>query len=293
MCVLERATTSRVARCSAMRTRVLRERRARACLLFINSSSKSKNLLFAGLASQQSRAKPDDSWLQNRRWSFLLRFLELDGLVRIADALALVRLGRPVGADFRGHLSDLLLVHAPDEDFRLHRRLDLDALGHHVDDRMRKAQRQVDLVALRLRAVADTDQRQLLLEADRYALDHVGDERAQRAVHRVVQRAAGVAHQRVAFALDGQRLVVVARQRAQRSLDGDFAGRQRHFDLGGQRNGMMADSRHAMLRYAMMQRTSPPTPVARALRSVITPCDVDTMAMPRPFITRGMSSLLL
>ena len=44
---------------------------------------------------------------------------------------------------------------------------------------------------------------------------------------------------------------------------------------------------------ATMQSTSPPTPVARALRSVITPCDVDTMAMPSPFMTRGMSSLLL
>ena len=46
-------------------------------------------------------------------------------------------------------------------------------------------------------------------------------------------------------------------------------------------------------RQATMQSTSPPTPVARALRSVITPCDVDTMAIPSPFITRGMSSLLL
>jgi len=44
---------------------------------------------------------------------------------------------------------------------------------------------------------------------------------------------------------------------------------------------------------ATMQSTSPPTPVARALRSVITPCDVDTIAMPRPFITRGISSLPL
>ena len=44
---------------------------------------------------------------------------------------------------------------------------------------------------------------------------------------------------------------------------------------------------------ATMQSTSPPTPEARALRSVITPCDVETIAMPRPFITRGMSSLPL
>src|ERR1700743_1888217 len=35
--------------------------------------------------------------------------------------------------------------------------------------------------------------------------------------------------------------------------------------------------------------TSPPTPVARALRSVITPFGVDTMATPRPFMTCGIS----
>ena len=42
--------------------------------------------------------------------------------------------------------------------------------------------------------------------------------------------------------------------------------------------------------YATMQSTSPPRPSARALRSVITPREVETMATPRPFITRGMSS---
>ena len=34
-----------------------------------------------------------------------------------------------------------------------------------------------------------------------------------------------------------------------------------------------------------MQRTSPPTPVARAARSVITPREVETIATPRPFMT--------
>src|SRR5262249_7416979 len=35
------------------------------------------------------------------------------------------------------------------------------------------------------------------------------------------------------------------------------------------------------------QRTSPPTPLVRASLSVITPCDVDRMAMPSPLRTRG------
>src|SRR5437667_2870372 len=38
-----------------------------------------------------------------------------------------------------------------------------------------------------------------------------------------------------------------------------------------------------------MQITSPPTPLARALRSVMRPREVETMAMPNPFITRGIS----
>ena len=43
-------------------------------------------------------------------------------------------------------------------------------------------------------------------------------------------------------------------------------------------------------RYATIQSTSPPTREARALRSVMTPRDVDTMATPSPFITGGISS---
>src|SRR3954470_4008145 len=35
------------------------------------------------------------------------------------------------------------------------------------------------------------------------------------------------------------------------------------------------------------QRTSPPTPLLRASLSVITPCDVLRIAMPRPLRTRG------
>ena len=39
--------------------------------------------------------------------------------------------------------------------------------------------------------------------------------------------------------------------------------------------------------YQTSQRTSPPTPLWRATRSVITPCDVEMMAMPRPLRTFG------
>src|SRR5512140_2291072 len=114
---LDRLTTSRVARCSAMRTRVLRARRSRATFLS----------MWAPL--------------------LLLRFLDDHALADVTHALALVRLRRTVGADLRSDLPDLLLVDALDHDFSLRGRLDLDALRHRVHDRVREPERQVDLVA--------------------------------------------------------------------------------------------------------------------------------------------------
>src|SRR5690349_2912024 len=108
----ERPTTSRVARCSLMRARVCRARRMRASFFVIATL----RLLLLGL-------------------------FDLHALIDVAHALALVRLGRAVGADLGRDLPDLLLVDALDDDFRLLRRLDLDALRHRVHDRMREAER--------------------------------------------------------------------------------------------------------------------------------------------------------
>src|SRR5262249_47042564 len=58
--------------------------------------------------------------------SLLLAFLAEDVLVRIPDALALVRLGRPEVADLGRHLPDLLLVDAGDDDLGRPRRGDRD-----------------------------------------------------------------------------------------------------------------------------------------------------------------------
>src|SRR4030095_16708642 len=123
----ERLTTRRVARCSAMRSRVLRDRRRRASILFIGDLYPQPGLL-------------------------LLRLFDHDSLVVITHALALVRLRRAISADFRRNLPDLLLIDPLDEDFGLHRRLYLDALRHRMDHRMRKTKRQIALVAGGLRA---------------------------------------------------------------------------------------------------------------------------------------------
>src|SRR5690242_6733931 len=137
MWLFDRATTRRFVRCSAMRTRVLRLRRARASFLFIVRFSDSRLLL--------------------------LRFLERYLLVGVTHPLALVRLRRTIGADLRRDLSDLLFVRALDHDLGLLRRLDLHALRHLVHDRMRKAERQVESVARGLGTIADADQREALI----------------------------------------------------------------------------------------------------------------------------------
>src|SRR5260221_7942873 len=187
---------------------------AAATSLFLvhTSSSKSENLLLLGL-------------------------FDHNALVDIAHALALVRLGRAVGADFRRDLADGLLVDALDDDFRLRWRLDLHALRHCVDDRMRESQRQVDLVARGLRAITDANQRQLALVAVGDALDHVGDERAQRALHRARFRRLRLEYElltvlTVGNAIDCYCRAELAREGAQRTLDGDFAPGRRHFDFG-------------------------------------------------------------
>src|SRR5260370_16928891 len=80
-----------------------------------------------------------------------------------------------------------------------------------------------------------------------------------------------------------------ARDGAERALDRNLAGSDVDVHALGQGNRKFCDARHG-LPQATMQRTSPPTPSARALRSVITPREVERIATPRPFSTRGMSS---
>src|SRR5258706_7219472 len=96
---------------------------------------------------------------------FLLGFLDHDLLAGIAHALALVRLRAAIGAHFGRHLADHLPVHALDHDLGLRRRLHLDALRHRVGHRVRESEREVQFVALRLRAVTHAHQGQALLEA--------------------------------------------------------------------------------------------------------------------------------
>src|SRR5262249_43912415 len=163
------------------------------------------------------------------------------------------------------------------------------SLGHRVHDRMREAEREVQLVALSLRAVADPDQGKALLEALGHPEHHVRRERAQSSRHgvRLVGFVERLEHELVAVLLDLHVPAQSLRHGSERSLDRQRLGRKGCFDALRQRDWIFCDSRHG---YATMQMTSPPTPVARALRSVMTPLEVETMATPSPFMMRGSSS---
>src|SRR5258708_3665387 len=87
--------------------------------------------------------------------SFLLPFLAEDVLVRILHALALVGLRRPVGPDLGRDLADLLLVDAGDDDLGRLRGRDLDAGRNRIVDLVAVAERELQVLALDRRAIAD------------------------------------------------------------------------------------------------------------------------------------------
>src|SRR5215212_5533803 len=99
------------------------------------------------------------------RRSCALAHLPLDVLALVADALALVGLRRPLLADDGGGLADLLLGVALDDHARGLGHLELDPLGSGDLDRMRVAERELEVRALERGAVADALDLQRLGEA--------------------------------------------------------------------------------------------------------------------------------
>src|SRR5258707_11393162 len=107
-----------------------------------------------------------------------LASLLLQALASDANAFLLVGVGRTQRANVRGHLADLPLVRAADHEVRLLVDRDLNALGNLELDGMRLAERESNRFAFQLRAVSDTNDVQVLLEALRDAVHRVGDKRA-------------------------------------------------------------------------------------------------------------------
>src|SRR5882724_2979124 len=141
------------------------------------------------------------SWMRTRRSFFVFIFIpkpsalspylrlrpRLAGLLLqhfagVAHALLLVRIGLAEAADVRGDLTDQLAIHAGDGDVRLLVDRDVDPVRDIEDDRVRVPEREDDLLALHLGAIADADDVELALEAVGDAEHRVGDQRAREAV---------------------------------------------------------------------------------------------------------------
>src|SRR3954451_16899422 len=182
-------------------------------------------------------------------WSCPLADLPGHVLALVADALALVGLRRALLADVRGGLADELLGDPPHDDARRLGHLELDAVRRLDRDRVRVAERELEVAALELRAVADALDLEALLEAGRDALDHVGDERAGQAVQRAVLGAVRRARDDELGVVLGD--VDVARdalgELAARPADADELGLDRDQHAVGDRDGLSADSGHARL----------------------------------------------
>ena len=140
-------------------------------------------------------------------------------------------------------------------------------------------------------AVADALDLEALLEALGDALDHVRDQRARQAVQRAVLAAVGRPRdaRRRLLLRDRHAQRDVLRELAERPVDLHAAGRRRPITPAGTRLAVFRFG--SCRRYQTKQMTSPPTPFASAVRLVITPLEVDRIAMPMPPSTRGRRSL--
>ena len=184
--------------------------------------------------------------------------LAADELALVADALALVRLGRADAADLGGGLADGLLVDAAHDHLRRRRHFELDSLARRDPDRMRVADLELEVRAGHAGAVADALDLEALLEALRDSLDHVGDERAGQAVERTV----GTAIRR---ARDGDRLALLDDRHARghllaelalRSVHGDAPRIDQDGDPGGNFDWLSSDSTQRFTQFLAITRRS-------------------------------------
>src|SRR5215467_2818231 len=113
----------------------------------------------------------------------LLAFFAEDELARIFHTLALVGFGPAERTDLRRHLPDLLLVDTGDDDLGRLRRRDSDALRDRKDDVVTVAERDLQVLALHRRAIADAADLELGLETLGDAGDQIGDQRPRRPPH--------------------------------------------------------------------------------------------------------------
>src|SRR5258706_168149 len=108
--------------------------------------------------------------------------LLLQHFARVADPLLLVGIRLAQAADVRRHLTNELTIDARDRDVRLLLDRDVDPRRDVEDDCVRIAEREDDLLAFDLGAVADADDIELFLEPVGDPDDRVGDQTSREAM---------------------------------------------------------------------------------------------------------------
>src|SRR5215211_2215303 len=221
MCTFERYTERRGLAAVPATLRLTRLRRFSLCIRF--SRTALRNLLLTGLAD-----------------------LAPDLLVAVADALALVRLGRTDHPYLRRRLAYSLLVYTAHNDRRGVRNLELYALARRDRDRMGVADLQVDVAPLQGGPVAYTGDVQRLREPVRHARHGVLDQGSRKTVHRPVLG-------RVGGPLDDYVTVLLPyldpasyghRELTPRAVHLYAAARELHADRAGDFDRRLPDSRH-------------------------------------------------
>src|SRR5437868_1174496 len=254
-----------------------RKRRCRFC----RASSRSVNAISAPLL----RLRADLAGLAR---------LATDVLAGVLHALRLVGVRDAERADLRRDLAHDFLVRT--RDAHLLGRLEGEAdAGRRVDlDRMRVAERKLQLLARERRPVAGAADLEVARVARRDAGDHVREQRAREAMEGLRLLGLVRAHdrQRAVRSIHLHERVERAPQLALRSLHRDLLAVHRHVHALRERHGKLSDPTHfVFVPYQTYARTSPPRAFFSASRPVMSPDEVETIAMPSPPRTRGISVL--
>src|SRR5690606_6892395 len=173
--------------------------------------------------------------------------LAADSLALVADALRLVGVGLAQAADVRGHLAHLLLVDSLDVQQGRLLHPERDALRRLHDDGVAVAQRELQVPALGLDAVAHTRDLEGLGVPLGGALDQVGNQRAGKPVQGTGLRS--IVRTRylylAVFQGNGDRRRDSVLEFVLRPLDFDVFTVDGDFDALGDRDRLSANTRHA------------------------------------------------
>ena len=224
-------------------------------------------------------------------------------LIRVLNTLTMIGLGGSLASDYRCDLSNRLLVVTLNNDSIGVRNLEGDSFGlgdeelllrHTVYKRVTKEE--LKGLALLCYLVTNTNNLKGLGITVGNALYHVRDKRTGKAMKALVFLLLGMTgnNDLVVLLSDGELSAQLLSKGSERSLYGnDVSISNGHGNVCGDSDRHSTNSRHILLpplNYQTNARTSPPTLRLRAFLSVMIPLEVETTAMPRPFITLGISS---